>query len=288
VPNNVIRRELYNVVSTQKNVSLLTQSSAEHIQTTDNSIDRKASVQLNTGETLEADLVVAADSRFSTSRRDMGISASMKDFGRTIITCRIQHEHPHHNTAYECFHYGITLAILPFVNNESSIVITTSNCKAKELLNLDKENFHQFLKTQLKGKLGIIRQIDKLHSYPLVGVYANQFIAQRFALIGDAAVGMHPVTAHGFNLGLQSQQTLSTLIKTALDCSKDIGGQQLLKKYETTHQRVSKPIYLGTNAIVDLYTNDILPAKIARSALLLISNYFPPIKNKITHQLTTL
>lgn len=288
VPNNVIRRELYKAVSTQRNVSVLTQSSVEYIKTTDNPNNKKACVQLNTGEILEADLLIAADGRFSTTRRDMGISASMKDFGRTIITCRIQHEYPHHNTAYECFHYGITLAILPFVNNESSIVITTNNNKAKELLDLDKEDFNQFLKVQLKGKLGVISRINKRHSYPLIGVYANQFITKRFALIGDAAVGMHPVTAHGFNLGLQGQHTLSSLIKTAIDHSKDISSPQLLKKYETIHQRVSRPIYLGTNAIVDLYTNDLLPAKIARATLLRISNYFPPIKNKITHQLTTL
>lgn len=73
--------------------------------------DETARVQLSDGKILRASLVVAADTRFSASRRQMGISADSHNFGRTAIVCKMEHELSHDNTAFECFHYGRTLAI---------------------------------------------------------------------------------------------------------------------------------------------------------------------------------
>ena len=74
-----------------------------------------------------------------------------------------------------------------------------------------------------------MKLLSKRHLYPLVGVFADRFVANRFALIGDAAVGMHPVTAHGFNLGLRGQNTLSLQIKFALKRKLDFGSLKILK-----------------------------------------------------------
>jgi len=131
-----------------------------------------------------------------------------------------------------------------------------------------------------------MKLLSTRYSYSLVSVFADRFIANRFALIGDAAVGMHPVTAHGFNLGLRGQNTLSLQIKFALKRKLDFGLQNILEKYEMKHRRASKPLYLGTNAIVKLYTGDSLFSKIARKAMLRVGNNFTPIKNKIIDQLT--
>tara|TARA_B100000378_G_C17762569_1_gene313672 strand:- start:176 stop:559 length:384 start_codon:yes stop_codon:yes gene_type:complete len=122
--------------------------------------------------------------------------------------------------------------------------------------------------------------------YSLVGVFADRFISHRFALIGDAAVGMHPVTAHGFNLGLRGQNTLSLEIKSALMHGLDIGSQVILKNYQSKHRRASKPLYLGTNAIVKLFTDDSFFSKIVRKTVLRIGNNFIPAKRKIMDQLT--
>ncbi|MEO2177234.1 MAG: FAD-dependent monooxygenase, partial [bacterium] len=122
--------------------------------------------------------------------------------------------------------------------------------------------------------------------YPLVAVWANSFAGQRYALIGDAAVGMHPVTAHGFNLGLRSQHILASLIRQAITTGTDIGSAGLLRRYQSKHRRVARPIYLGTNAIVKLFTNDLPLHRLARKAILRLGNVFPPIKRTITRQLT--
>ena len=105
-------------------------------------------------------------------------------------------------------------------------------------------------------------------------------------MVGDAAVGMHPVTAHGFNLGLQGQDYLASRIKLAFINGQDIGSETVLKRYQLENRKVSLPIYLATNAIVKLFTNDSLISKLARRATLRLANNLPFVKKRIMNRLT--
>ncbi len=284
VSNHLIRKSLFEQLETLTNVDLVTDT----IVTSINSDSNNASVLLSNGEIIAADLIVSADSRFSETRRKAGISAAMRDFGQVVLVCRMQHQKEHHNIAYECFHYGRTLAILPVTGNQSSIVITARTNKCKEILNLSADDFSEDVSNQFKHKLGKMELIGERFTYPLVAVHADKFFSTRFALIGDAAVGMHPVTAHGFNLGLRGQDTLAKEIKLALKRGEDIGSLNVLENYHSKHWRVTHPLYLATNGIVRLYTNDLLPAKIMRKTVLRLGNTVWPIKRRIMDQLTAL
>ncbi|MCF6299865.1 MAG: FAD-dependent monooxygenase, partial [Proteobacteria bacterium] len=109
---------------------------------------------------------------------------------------------------------------------------------------------------------------------------------KRFSIIGDAAVGMHPVTAHGFNLGLRGAKTLAKEIIMALDAKTDFAAQKVLERYSRRHRHVAAPLFHGTNAIVTLYTRDHRPARFARDVLLKVGNRFKPLKRVIMNQLT--
>ena len=282
ISNHLIRKALYEEVETVTNVEIITDAAVISVKTNDN----KAIVALSNGETIESALVVAADSRFSETRRMMGISAAMHDFGRVAIVCRMAHEQAHHDVAFECFHYGRTLAVLPLSGDESSIVITAPTDVANTIVEMTEEQFAADVQSRFEHRLGKMKLVSKLHSYPLVAVHADKFVATRFALIGDAAVGMHPVTAHGFNLGLGGQDILATQIKHALSHGQDIGGSSLLRKYESRHMRISRPLYIGTNEIVNFFTDDRLPVKILRHLALRVANNLEPIKSIIKNKLT--
>ena len=175
---------------------------------------------------------------------------------------------------------------MPLAKNVSSIILTIPNAKSEKMMNINKNEFNSYIAKKFENKLGKMQLLDKRHVYPLVGVFAKRFIGCRFALIGDAAVGMHPVTAHGFNLGLRGQNTLALQIQTALMYGLDIGSQTILEKYQLKHTRACKPLYLGTNAIVKLYTDDSFFSKILRKTVLRIGNNFIPAKKIILNQLT--
>lgn len=282
IGNYSIRRAMYAMCQQQDNLTWQTNTSVSHL-TTD---DHLATVHLDNGQSLTAKLVVAADSRFSATRRQMGISASMNDFGRTVIVFRMKHTLSNEAIATECFHYGRTLAVLPLGEFLSSMVVTIDTCDAERIWEMDAEATRLDLIEQLNGKLGDMELVGKKHRYPLVGVHARKFYAKRYAVIGDAAVGMHPVTAHGFNLGLQSQAILSNLIKAAHRKGDNIADTQLLAKYSRQHMLSTLPLYHGTNTIVRLFTTEHAPARVARHLALHAGNLFTPFKKIVTKQLT--
>ena len=266
----------------QSNVTILAGVGVKQARTT----DTQAYLTLDNGEELTARLLVAADSRFSQTRRQIGISADMHDFGRTVIVCRFKHEISNCHTAVEFFQYGRTLALLPLEEHLTNCVITIDSDKAGALLAMSPEELAADLEKQLKNKLGKMEKTGTLHTYPLVGVHARRFCTTRAALIGDAAVGMHPVTAHGFNLGLESADILGKLVMQAAQNGQDIGSSSLLERYDAKHQLHTRPLYHGTNAMVKLFTNEAAPAKLLRNLVLRVSNNLPPVKKLITRQLT--
>ena len=282
VPNHLIRKAYYEETSSHTQIEIRTESVVEEVNTD----DEYGYVTLNNGDVLQARLVVAADTRFSETRRKMGLSATMRDFSRTAIVCRMEHTQSHQQTAFECFMYGRTTAILPMNGNRSSVVITVNSRDAQGFAEMSEAEFNHNVEQQLDGLLGDMKLIGKRHVYPLVAVHANQFVARRFALIGDAAVGMHPVTAHGFNLGLRGQANLAKEISHAIAEGTDIASPALLKAYETSHMRTTRVLYHGTNVVVGLFTNESLAAKLARKATLRLANNIAPIKRLITESLT--
>tara|TARA_B110000263_G_C15290362_1_gene502954 strand:+ start:661 stop:1875 length:1215 start_codon:yes stop_codon:yes gene_type:complete len=282
VPNNLIRLALFEKVSSADNITILNDLSVDDVNTNTS----KAEIFLSSGEMIKSKLIVAADSRFSEIRRKMGIPSMMKDFSKVMITTRVSHEKPHNHTALECFNYGYTLALLPLNGNISSVVLTVSTDRADEMLNMNEEKFCEMAGVGFNDSLGQMKQIGKRYSYPLVGVYAQKFRATRFALIGDAAVGMHPVTAHGFNLGLRGQDILSIAISKAIKNGRDIGSNEVLKEFENKQIHLSRLMYFGTNGVVSLFTNDDAAMKQIRKLVLKFANRFPPIKSLITKHLT--
>jgi len=282
VPNHHIRKAVFEAVSESGNVELMTGVTPAQVGTD----AHKASVELADGRTIDCRLLVAADSRFSATRRQMGISADMHDFGRVVIVCRMQGERSHDDIAWECFRYGDTLAVLPLHGNDVSVVITVPATEADRVVDMPEEEFNRRIEKQSGGRFGAMRLLGGRHPYPLVAVHANRFIGTRFALMGDAAVGMHPVTAHGFNLGLRGADSLAREIRVALARSRDIGGAPVLNRYEARHRRITRPLYHGTNAIVRLYTNDRPVPRIVRRAVLRIGNRVGPIKRIMLDRLT--
>ncbi len=215
VSNHLIRRAAYQEVCAaqqqHQDIQLLTGEQVARAHTDAGA----AHVTLASGKPLRARLLVAADSRFSGTRRALGIGADMHDFGRSMLLCTMSHEQPHEHVAWEWFGYGQTLALLPMNDDpatgvhRSCVVLTLPHHALEPLADMDEAAFGQDLTRRFDHRLGAMHLASTRHLYPLVGVRPHRLVAQRFACVGDAAVGMHPVTAHGFNFGLLGIGTLA-------------------------------------------------------------------------------
>lgn len=282
LPNHAIRQAAWQVVAGQPGVELVDGTSVTAIVP-----GRDANtVTLADGRQLSARLVVAADSRFSATRRMMGIGAQMRDFGKSMLVCRLHCERPHHHQAWEWFGYERTLAMLPLPGNQASAVITLPPAKIQALMAMDEAPFGQAVTGFFEQRLGQMQLCSTRHVYPLVGVYARRFAGPRSALVGDAAVGMHPVTAHGFNLGLHSAHRLAQMLRRAVAGGGDIGAARLLEAYERGHRLASRPLYEATNAIVTLYNDNRPPARLLRGAVLRAAHGMVPFRRLIAAHLT--
>ena len=281
VSNHLIRRGLYQVAAARPEISFLAGQKVTDVR----SDAATAAALLDSGELVRGGLLVAADSRFSEIREMMGIKADMTPFGKTMLVFHMTHERPHQQTAYECFNYGHTLALLPLNGLRSSIVMTVPTRQAQSFIDMSDEALAAVVMARFRHRFGQMAVEGKRFAYPLTGVYAREFVGRRFALIGDAAVGMHPVTAHGFNFGLLGQAILVDVIRQTLEEGGDIGSDQALAQFATRHRRATRPLYLATNALVRLYTNDSPPARLARTALLAAANHFAPAKRLIVSRL---
>ena len=273
IPNHLIKKYLYKILEKKKNITSIEAECLDIKVNENNSI-----IFLSNNEKIKSSLVVAADTRFSKTRTKMGISSFIHNFNKHMIICRMEHEKPHNNIAYEYFQYNQTLALLPYINNQSSIIATVFKNQANTLLKLNVNEFNSQMENNFNNQFGKMKLIGKRYSYPMITVYSKKFVANRFALIGDAAVGMHPVTAHGFNLGLKGIEILSNEIKLALERKIDIGSSSILRKFQYKLHRIAIPLYLSTNGIVSLYTNVTYPAKLARKYALRIVNKIKPVK----------
>lgn len=282
VGNQVLRREIFRAAGRRSNITLITGEAVGGLELQDGA----AAVTLTSGTVLAAPLVVAADSRFSELRRTAGIGAEMRDFGHLCIVCRLQHEQPHDGTAYEWFDVDQTLAVLPLNGCVSSIVLTQPASAGARTLELTDEDFAAQIESRLSGRWGRMALDGNRHAYPLVAVYAHRFCARRVALVGDAAVGMHPVTAHGFNFGLRGAETLASKIGAAAKAGGDIGEASVLESYAREHRGSTLPLYLATNAIVRLYTDNTMPARFIRGGLLRAANALSPAKDFMLRKLT--
>lgn len=281
VPNHAIRRALFESFAHTGDARLMTGLKAECVRPVAGAVQ----VTLSDGSVMETRLLVAADTRFSSLRRQMGISAFMHDFGRTMIVTDMAHEKPHGGTALECFFHDMTLATLPLTGNRSSIVLTVKSHEAARLMAMDIGHLARDMGEKLAGRLGALTPEGERHAYPLVAVYAHSFHGERFALAGDAAVGMHPVTAHGFNFGLQSQNLLAGEVLKAHRRGLDIGAVDVLERYGKAHRRSTFPLFHATNGIASLYANDSAPARFIRQAGLRIASHLPPVKDMVISRL---
>ena len=275
IPNNLIKKYLYKRLKNLSNVTLVDEVNCISI---DSSNEKYSSIQLSNGEKIKASLVVASDSRFSEARSMMGISAFIHDFDKNMIVCRMEHEKPHNNIAYEFFRYAQTQASLPYIKKQSSIVTTVSKGTSASLMKINDKKFNKEMQSNFNNFFGKMKLIGKRYSYPMITIYSKKFVAHRFALIGDAAVGMHPVTAHGFNLGLKGLEIITKEIKSAIKHKIDFGLPLVLRKYQSKLHRIAIPMYLSTNGIVSLYTNTTVPAMLARQFLLRAVNIIKPVK----------
>jgi len=194
--------------------------------------DTGARIALADGRTITSSLVVAADGRKSPLRDAAGIEAIGWAYTQTGIVTTVRHERPHGARAVQHFLPNGPFAILPLTGNRACITWTEDASEAKRIMALDDAGFLAEIDKRFGGKLGSIALDGPRQSWPLQLHLARRYVAPRFALVGDAAHGVHPLAGQGLNLAFRDVAALVEVVADAVRLGFEPGDAQALARYE--------------------------------------------------------
>lgn len=236
-------------------------------------------VRLASGETLSTRLLVACDGVRSTLRDMAGIKTVRWAYGQSGIVTTVEHERPHNGVAEEHFLPAGPFAILPLTGNRSSLVWTERTEDAERLIASDPLIFEDELERRFGHKLGPLKVVGSKRAYPLGLTLARAFVAQRFALAGDAAHGIHPISGQGLNLGFKDVAALAETVVEADRLGLDIGSLAVLERYQSWRRFDTFRMGVTTDVLNRLFSNDIGPVRVLRDIGLGLVERMPAMKS---------
>jgi 2-octaprenyl-6-methoxyphenol hydroxylase len=272
--NRHIRRCLFDALDAEKNITLIAPAAMTGLEDEGG----KIVAALSNGEKISASLAVAADGRESPMRDEMGLGVIGWSYPQMGIVATVEHEKPHDGVAYEHFLPSGPFAILPMTGNRSSLVWTEKDTLAPAMMKLPEDEFNAEIAKRFGDHLGATKAAGPRWSYPLKFHLARSFVKTRFALCGDSAHGIHPIAGQGLNLGLKDAAALAETLLDSARLGLDIGALDVLKRYERWRRFDSFTLAAATDGLNRLFSNDIVPLRIARDLGLGIVDGIAPLR----------
>ncbi|MGR3407116.1 FAD-dependent monooxygenase [Roseovarius indicus] len=251
IEDRYLRRALLDAMDEAEGITQITDSvSAQEVD------ERGVTLTLASGKTVSGRMVVGCDGRASGTASRAGIRRTGWGYGQTALVAAVAHERPHHGIAHQFFMPPGPLAILPLPGNVSSIVWSESEATAASFAALSDEDFMEVLRPRFGDFLGEISLKGKRFTYPLGLTIANSFVAERLALVGDAAHGMHPIAGQGLNAGLRDVGALAQVASEAARRGEDFAAPDVLARYQQWRRFDTATLAAVTDATNRLFSND--------------------------------
>jgi 2-octaprenyl-6-methoxyphenol hydroxylase len=241
-------------------------------------------VRLADGSMINASLLVAADGARSKLRERAGIATHGWEYDQSGIVVTVGHERDHQGRAEEHFLPAGPFAILPLTGNRSSLVWTEKRAEAARITALGEAEFLAELEQRFGLHLGEIKVLDKPRSFPLGYFVARSFIAERLALVGDAAHVIHPIAGQGLNLGLKDVAALAEVVVDAARLGIDLGQSDVLESYQRWRRFDTMAMGLATNSLNLLFSNKSTLLRTVRDIGLGLVDRAPPLKEMFIRQ----
>ncbi len=246
--------------------------------------DPTTTIVLGSGTTIDTRLLVAADGVRSGLRDLAGIKTVEWTYDQMGLVTTVAHERPHEGRAEEHFLPGGPFAVLPLPDNRSSLVWTEPTGNAERLMKADDFTFELELERRFGHKLGEIEVAGPRKAFPLGLTLARDFVKHRFALVGDAAHGIHPIAGQGLNLGFKDAAALAQVIVEADRLGLDIGSETILERYQQWRRFDTVQMGVVTDVLNRLFSNNNKWLRIARTVGLGIVDRLPGLKQSFIDQ----
>lgn len=274
VEDRHLRQALSQAVKAESNITLMDGETVTAQQTD----SMGARLALASGKVLRVKLIVGADGRSSGTAQRAGIKRIGWDYGQTALVCAIAHDRPHQGIAHQFFMPPGPLAILPLTENRSSIVWSETTANAARINALSEELYLDVLRPRFGDFLGEISLAGARYTYPLSLSLTHSMVADRVALLGDAAHGVHPIAGQGLNAGMRDVAALAEVVADAYRRGQDVGSATVLNQYQLWRRFDNTALALATDTFNRLFSNDNPALRLARDIGMAALNAIPSVR----------
>ncbi len=286
VENNVLQQMLIESVQSANNISYICPEEILEIdyQLRDDKEHVVSRLNLSSGKTVSAKLLVGADGVNSKVRDVAQIQRSRHSYQQQALVCNVATSESHQNTAWQCFMPSGPLAFLPLYNGYSSIVWSLDEADAQQRMALDDEAFKLALAEAFEFKLGEILDVSQRFLFPLTHGHVTEYVKPGLALIGDAAHNIHPLAGQGANLGIADAFALADVILTARKADRQWAALHTLMKYQRQRKGANQLMETSMTAFKELFGYKSAALSEIRNAGLSLVDHLPALKYKIIQQ----
>jgi len=210
------------------------------------------------GARFAGSLLVAAEGRRSPTRDAAGLTVAKWDYRHRALICGLTHEKPHGNVAWEIFYPAGPFALLPMLDDDqgrhrTALVWTVAEKDVDAWLKLPARAFEAEAQKKMGDVLGRVALDGPRSSFPLGFHHAPTIVAERLALVGDAAHGIHPIAGQGLNLGLRDVAALTDVLADGMRLGLEPGDAQLLKRYQDWRALDDFSVALATDSLTWIF-----------------------------------
>ena len=209
-----------------------------------------------------ATLTVVCEGKTSQSREEFGVEFDVAPYTQRAIAARLVCELPHQQAARQWFANESILGVLPLgqgdaaggdgaqapLGNSVAIVWSVEDARALALMALDEAGFAKAVQDACHDRYGRMALATGRAVWPLQLARTQAWVGKNaagvWALAGDAAHTVHPLSGQGLNLGLADVAELATLL-AGRDYWRTVDDEKLLRRYERS-RKVDAALLSGT------------------------------------------
>lgn len=242
-----------------------------------------ARLELDSGDVLEAQLLVGADGAQSWVRSQCDIDIDYRAYGQQAIVTNFHCARPHRGVAFQWFTstQGI-VALLPLPEQKVSLVWSAPEALAQVILRESAAQLAERVTTISGEQLGSLEPLapERVKAFPLALLRPRSIISRRTALAGDAAHVIHPLAGQGMNLGFADVATLLRVLSER-EAHRDCGDDRVLRRYSRARQEEILLMQVATDGLERLFAADFEPVRLARNLGLNLVDKLPSIKRQL-------
>lgn len=247
-------------------------------------LPQSAVLHAETGEVIEARLVVAADGRNSLVRKAADIDVRHWSYPQAALVLNLEHSLPHHGISTEFHTPTGPFTLVPLPGRQSSLVCVESVDGAERLLEMKDALIEMELERRAHSILGSFKLVSQVQSFPLSGLSATRLVGDRVALIGESAHVFPPIGAQGLNLSLRDIADLDKVLSRAAARQQDVGGQDVLKSYEANRKSDVRTRTQAVDLLNRSLLTGLLPVQLARGAGMYLAGKVGPFRRLLMRE----